>query len=160
MANYCRAGIKSLRGTHTNYQFPSSQIRCLLGRKSCQEMARIPQWTGNQSWFHVGMIKPSIPTLPTYLTYLTYLPNLFKTPGTGPSWTFMPFLLQSLQTGSSGPLIGWKSGQTTYFPLWDRMEGAWLWTQADRREKLCWVWRNRMKISQIIKDTFTYRSFS
>ncbi len=34
-----------------------------------------------------------------------------------------------MQTGSSGTLIGWKSGQTTYFPLWDRMEGAWLWTQ-------------------------------
>ncbi len=33
-----------------------------------------------------------------------------------------------MQTGSSGTLIGWKSGQTTYFPLWDRMEGAWLWT--------------------------------
>ncbi len=28
----------------------------------------------------------------------------------------------------SGTLIGWKSGQTTYFPLWDRMEGSWLWT--------------------------------
>jgi hypothetical protein len=27
-----------------------------------------------------------------------------------------------------GTLIGWKSGQTTYFPLWDRMEGSWLWT--------------------------------
>ena len=36
------------------------------------------------------------------------------------------------QTGSSGTLIGWKSGQTTFVPLWDRMEGAWLWTQ--RRE--------------------------
>jgi hypothetical protein len=34
----------------------------------------------------------------------------------------------SMQTGSSGTLIGWKSGQTTYFPLWDRMEGSWLWT--------------------------------
>ncbi len=33
-----------------------------------------------------------------------------------------------MKTGSSGTLIGWKSGQTTYFPLWDRMEGAWLWT--------------------------------
>ncbi len=30
-----------------------------------------------------------------------------------------------MQTGSSGTLIGWKSGQT---PPWDRMEGAWLWT--------------------------------
>ncbi len=34
-----------------------------------------------------------------------------------------------MQTGSSGTLICWKSGQTTFFPLWDRMEGAWLWTQ-------------------------------
>ncbi len=33
-----------------------------------------------------------------------------------------------MQTGSSGTLIGWKSGHTTYVPLWDRMEGAWLWT--------------------------------
>jgi hypothetical protein len=23
---------------------------------------------------------------------------------------------------------GCKSGQTTFVPLWDRMEGAWLWT--------------------------------
>jgi hypothetical protein len=35
-----------------------------------------------------------------------------------------------MQTGSSGTLIGWKSGQTTFVPLWDRMEGAWLRTQA------------------------------
>jgi hypothetical protein len=28
-----------------------------------------------------------------------------------------------MQTGSSGTLIGWKSGQTTFVPLWDRMEG-------------------------------------
>jgi hypothetical protein len=27
--------------------------------------------------------------------------------------------------GSSGTLIGWKSGQTTYFPLRDRMKGSW-----------------------------------
>jgi hypothetical protein len=33
-----------------------------------------------------------------------------------------------MQTGSSETLIGWKSGKTTYVPLWDRMEGAWLWT--------------------------------
>ncbi len=31
-------------------------------------------------------------------------------------------------TGSSETLIGWKSGKNTYVPLWDRMEGAWLWT--------------------------------
>ncbi len=35
---------------------------------------------------------------------------------------------RSMQTGSSGTLIGWKSGQTTFVPLWDRMEGAWLRT--------------------------------
>ncbi len=34
------------------------------------------------------------------------------------------------QTGSSGTLIGWKSGQTTFIPLWDRMEGALLWTRS------------------------------
>ncbi len=34
-----------------------------------------------------------------------------------------------MQTGSSGTLIGWKSGQTTFVPLWDRMEGAWLRSQ-------------------------------
>jgi hypothetical protein len=34
-----------------------------------------------------------------------------------------------MQTGSSGTLIGWKSGQTTFVPLWDRMEVAWLRTQ-------------------------------
>ncbi len=33
-----------------------------------------------------------------------------------------------MQTGSSGTLNGWKSGQTTFVPLWDRMEGAWLRT--------------------------------
>ncbi len=26
-------------------------------------------------------------------------------------------------TGSSETLIGWKSGQTTYVPLWDQKEG-------------------------------------
>ncbi len=37
-----------------------------------------------------------------------------------------------MQTGSSGTLIGWKSGQTTFVPLWDRMEGAWLRTLMSR----------------------------
>ncbi len=36
---------------------------------------------------------------------------------------------RSMQTGSAGTLIGWKSGQTTFVPLWDWMEGAWLRTQ-------------------------------
>jgi hypothetical protein len=39
----------------------------------------------------------------------------------------------SMQTGSSDTLIGWKSGQTTFVPLWDQMEGSWLWTQYVRR---------------------------
>jgi hypothetical protein len=33
-----------------------------------------------------------------------------------------------MQTGSSGTLIGWISGQTTFVPLWEQMEGAWLRT--------------------------------
>jgi hypothetical protein len=40
------------------------------------------------------------------------------------------------ETGSSGTLIGWKSGQTTYVPLWDRMDGAWLLTQRRGMEGL------------------------
>ncbi len=32
------------------------------------------------------------------------------------------------QTGSSETLIGWKSEKNTFVPLWDRMEGAWLYT--------------------------------
>jgi hypothetical protein len=38
----------------------------------------------------------------------------------------------SMQTGSSGTHIGWKSVQTTdvpLWPIWDRMEGVWLQTQ-------------------------------
>ncbi len=38
----------------------------------------------------------------------------------------------SMQTGSSEILIGWKSGKTTYVPLWDRMGGAWLWTPQNQ----------------------------
>ncbi len=37
-----------------------------------------------------------------------------------------------MQTGSSGTLIGWKSGQTTFVPLWDWMEGSWLRTLVER----------------------------
>ncbi len=40
---------------------------------------------------------------------------------------------RSMQTGSSGTLIGWISGQTTFVPLWDRMEGALLRTQIKAR---------------------------
>ncbi len=35
---------------------------------------------------------------------------------------------RSMKTSSSETLIGWKSGKTTYVPLWDRMEGGWLLT--------------------------------
>ncbi len=41
---------------------------------------------------------------------------------------------RSMQTGSSVTLIGRKSGQ--FVPLWDRMEGAWLWTM-DSGGKSC-----------------------
>jgi hypothetical protein len=34
-----------------------------------------------------------------------------------------------MKTGSSESLVGWISGKTTYVPLRDQMEGAWLWTQ-------------------------------
>ncbi len=43
---------------------------------------------------------------------------------------------KSMQTGSSGTLIGWKSGQITFVPLWDRMEGAWLRTLISARLRL------------------------
>ncbi len=47
---------------------------------------------------------------------------------------------RSMQTGSSGTLIGWKSGQTTFVPLWDWMEGARLRTQgATKRCRLSWL---------------------
>jgi hypothetical protein len=39
---------------------------------------------------------------------------------------------ESMQAGSFETLIGWKSGQITYVPLWDRMEGAWLWAQGNK----------------------------
>ncbi len=43
-----------------------------------------------------------------------------------------------MQTDSSGTLIGWKSCQTPSVPLWDRMEGAWLWTlyEGEKRNTL------------------------
>jgi hypothetical protein len=47
---------------------------------------------------------------------------------------------RSMQTGSSGTLIGWKSGQTTFVPLWDWREGAWLRTQAVlQQQRKRWV---------------------
>ncbi len=38
----------------------------------------------------------------------------------------------SMQTGSSRTLIGWKSGQTTFVPLWDWRVGAWLRTRGSQ----------------------------
>jgi hypothetical protein len=38
---------------------------------------------------------------------------------------------------SSGTLIGWKFGQTAFLPLWDRMEGAWLWTERGYGLRSC-----------------------
>jgi hypothetical protein len=46
-----------------------------------------------------------------------------------------------MQTGSSGTLIGWKSGQTTFVPLWDRMEGAWLRTLRSDLGGSIFFWR-------------------
>jgi hypothetical protein len=44
----------------------------------------------------------------------------------GKNWIFAKEMNVKLQTDSSGTLIGWKSEQTTFFPLWYQMEGAWL----------------------------------
>ncbi len=44
----------------------------------------------------------------------------------------------SMQTGSSGTLIGWESGQTSFVPLWDWMEGAWLRTLARLAASIPW----------------------
>jgi hypothetical protein len=38
-----------------------------------------------------------------------------------------------MQTGSPETLIGWKFGQIANVPLWDRMEGAWLWTLEGKK---------------------------
>ncbi len=42
-----------------------------------------------------------------------------------------------MQTGSFGSHIGWKSGQSTFVPLWERMEGVWLWTRRKHTAHLC-----------------------
>ncbi len=46
----------------------------------------------------------------------------------GKNWILPQEIYGEMQTGSSETLIGWKSGKTTYVPVWDRMEGAWQWT--------------------------------
>ncbi len=65
-----------------------------------------------------------------------------------------------MQTGSSGTLIGWKSGQTTFVPLWDRMEGAWLRTQDRHRIRKCLLClRPSIKIKDDIQNS-VYFGFS
>jgi hypothetical protein len=44
----------------------------------------------------------------------------------GNNWIFPKDIY--MQTGPSETFIGWKSGQTTFVPLWVQMEGAWIWT--------------------------------
>ncbi len=46
---------------------------------------------------------------------------------------------RQMQTGSSETHIGWKSGKTTYFPLWDRMEGSWLYMDSEIRNIIWWA---------------------
>ncbi len=58
-----------------------------------------------------------------------------------------------MQTGSSGILIGWKSGQTTFVPLWDRMEGAWLRTLVSEPQPFeKYEWQNRARIFQLLRS--------
>ncbi len=72
-----------------------------------------------------------------------------------------------MQTGSSGTLIGWKSGQTTFVPLWDRMERAWLWTLHSREANSIsggiWIWLSPLthrKRQDILSLSFSlYRIF-
>jgi hypothetical protein len=52
-----------------------------------------------------------------------------------------------MQTGSSGTLVGWKSGQPTFVPLWDRMEGAWLRTLASGLLLQCMFGTSRNHVS-------------
>ncbi len=61
-----------------------------------------------------------------------------------------------MQTGSSGTLIGWKFGQPTYFPLWDWMEGAWLWTQERPRRG----WDNGEGLGHRVLTYVEYRTVS
>ncbi len=54
------------------------------------------------------------------------------------------YRIRSMQTGSSGTLIGWKSGQTTFVPLWDWMEGAW------PRTLLSWIRISLLKSQNLL----------
>jgi hypothetical protein len=53
-----------------------------------------------------------------------------------------------MKTGSSETLVGWKSGKTTYVPLWNQMEGAWLWTQMSLHSAT----KKKKKISGVDED--------
>jgi hypothetical protein len=55
-----------------------------------------------------------------------------------------------MQTGSSEPLIGGRQ-KLDFETAMAEMSSR---DQANRRQKLGLVWRNRKKISQIIKDYF------
>jgi hypothetical protein len=35
----------------------------------------------------------------------------------------------SKDINASETFMGWKSGKTKFVPLWDRLEGAWLWAR-------------------------------
>ncbi len=74
-----------------------------------------------------------------------------------------------MQIGSSGILIGWESGQTTFVPLWDRMEGAWLWTLNWPKihflfymeSCLCLLFRNNLYVQlELERDRFRVMSLS
>jgi hypothetical protein len=49
-----------------------------------------------------------------------------------------------MPTGSSETLIGCKSGKTTNIPLWDGMEGAWLWAQGGKN----WIFPKEINASR------------
>ncbi len=67
------------------------------------------------------------------IPYFIYFSGILDRGGT--TWTGY-FKCREAKTGffrkrwmRTGSLIGWKSGQTTFVPPWDWMEGSWLWTQ-------------------------------
>jgi hypothetical protein len=56
-----------------------------------------------------------------------------------------------MQTGSTEALIGGKSGKTTHVPLWDRIEGAWLWTQMQGGEN--WILAKEINADRFFGDS-------
>ncbi len=64
----------------------------------------------------------------------------------GKNW----ILLKELNTNhSSETLIGWKFGKTTYVPLCDRKEGAWLYNRL-------WMRRNTVERDYLMKCHHCY----